>query len=115
MKKTAISIAAAVLGFAAISSANAAEGYYEEVGQGNNPFVFCTTGQPSHGWVGVNPATGAWAPIRKKVNPRWIGAYTRACPQGVSTSAVNAANTEVANNVGGPVSAQGQVDSAAIP
>lgn len=113
MKKTAI--VAAVLGLAAIGSANASGGVYMPVGQGNNPFIFCTTGQPSDGWVGVNPATGTWAPIRKWVNGRWIPSYTIVCPAGVSTNAVNAANIEAANQAGGPVSAQGQVDSAAIP
>ncbi|WP_454831790.1 hypothetical protein [Pseudoxanthomonas wuyuanensis] len=79
MKKWMLIAAVAMVSVSASAQSN--KGYYTVVPYNNNPFVFCTEGMPSHGWIGVNPATGAWTPISNYVNYQWIATYVYICPK----------------------------------
>ncbi|MEE7545680.1 hypothetical protein HF319_00275 [Xanthomonas sp. Kuri4-1] len=76
------SLVAIAIGGVALAGSNlGATPWYEIVPYGNDPFTFCTVGMPSDGWVAVNPAVGAWTPIRHYPNLFWTGAYERVCPK----------------------------------
>ena len=68
------------------------KGYYQTVGRSNDPFVFCTKGEPNHGWVPVNPLSGTWRCKRRKcrgLNTMWIPTYTSICPKALSMGGWN--------------------------
>lgn len=64
------------------ASAQLPRGVYAVVPYGNNPFLFCTKGMPTDGWIPINPYTGTWKPIRHTPNLYWVATYTAICPKG---------------------------------
>lgn len=60
---------------------------YSVVGRSNDPFVFCTQGVPSDGWIAVDPLAGTYKIIRKYPDLKWIPQYQTVCPAARSVGA----------------------------
>jgi len=81
VKRLIYFVLAALVFEATAAAGGDSQGSYMPVGRSNDPFVFCTEGVREHGWMAVNPMTGAWAPISQYVNYQWIPTYMAICPK----------------------------------
>jgi hypothetical protein len=72
---------------AAFEVGGGAEAVYSVVGRSNDPFVFCTQGVPSDGWIAVDPLAGTYKIIRKYPDLKWIPQYQTVCPAAISIGA----------------------------
>jgi hypothetical protein len=87
MKSTIVGLALLLmLGASTPLFAQSSQGYYQEVGRSNDPFVFCTEGVPEDFWIATDPLHGLYQVIDEYYyNPRWIEAYQTICPKAMAT------------------------------
>lgn len=82
MKKLLLGIGATACLLSSVVAQSALKGVYAVVPYGNNPFIFCTKGMPTDGWVAINPYLGTWTTISQYPNLYWVPTYQYICPRG---------------------------------
>lgn len=66
------------------------EGTYEVVGRSNDPFVFCTYGDPLWGnWAAIDGLLGIWTIVdpEEPYNEEEVSEFMRVCPQALGAGA----------------------------